>query len=124
MSAGLFQLTTELALVTVNGTSALDPFQFAPSSGVNVTDSTWSPAFRTVPADGEYVNVPVVDAVAFSCVGPSGVPYTMLSGRYHVTCAVAFDTAIGRLIERVSRFTVSAGVNVAVNVCEPAVRTV
>ena len=60
---------------------------------MKLTDTMCVPALRTVPAAGEYVNVPLVLAVALSWVAPSGVPYAIAAGAYHVTCGFACATS-------------------------------
>jgi hypothetical protein len=59
---------------------------------VNVTDNVWPPAGRTVPAAGEYANVPGTDAVAFNCAAPRAVPYVRLFGAVHEMLVAAFVT--------------------------------
>ena len=50
------------------------------SVGVNVTIKVCIPAPRTVPAAGEYANVPGVLALAFNWAPLKAVPYVMAAG--------------------------------------------
>jgi hypothetical protein len=47
------------------------------SVGVKVAVRVCAPGLNTVPAAGEYVNVPGTFAVAFNCVAPRADPYVM-----------------------------------------------
>lgn len=55
--------------------------KLARSSGVKVTVSSLIPLGRIVPATGEYEYFPGIEAFAFSCSGPSGVPAAIEAGR-------------------------------------------
>jgi hypothetical protein len=58
----------------------------AGSVGVKVTvNGCAEPTGSTVPDGGVYTKLPGTFAVAFSCDGPSAVPYTMSAGLGHVT---------------------------------------
>ena len=94
------------------------------SVGVNVTDNVCVPAFRIVPAIGEYENVPGTGVLAFSCVEVSGVPYVMPEGAGHVIAGIALSTTIVTVVVTALKAAESAGVNVTDKVCEPAPRTV
>ena len=69
-----------LALTTLSVTVPVAVEKSVVSFGVNVTARVWFPASSTVPAAGEYTEVPggVISpgstALAFSCVPLSGVP--------------------------------------------------
>jgi hypothetical protein len=91
---------------------------------MNVTCNACAPAFSTVPAAGEYVNVPGVFAVALSSAVPSAVPYTMSAGAGHVTIGYALFTDSVVNVVTVAWFTASVGVNAASSRCEPAGSTV
>jgi hypothetical protein len=65
-----------------------------PLAGVKVTDSVCVPTvFIVVPDGGVYTNVPAIalplaDAVAFNCAGPSAIPRVMAAGVAHVIVGV------------------------------------
>ena len=59
------------------------------SLGVNVTESVCVPTPKTVPAAGVYANVPVTEAVAFSCVALNAVPNVIAAGADQVIMGVA-----------------------------------
>ncbi len=59
---------------TVRLTEAVVMRKCTMSSGVNVTESFCVPAKRTVPAGGEYTNMPGTLDVAFNCAALSAVP--------------------------------------------------
>src|SRR5262245_49263211 len=60
---------------TVRATDVVAALKFTESAGVNVTDNNCAgPAYSTVPACGEYTNVPGTEAVALSCVALNAVP--------------------------------------------------
>jgi len=58
--------------------------------GVNVAVSVCAPTASTVPAAGEYTNVPATLAVALSCALPSAVPYVIAAGVAHVIVGTVF----------------------------------
>ena len=62
--AGAAQVTTGVAWVTVSVTLPVAVVYLLVSVGVKVTESVCGPAVSTVPAAGEYVNVPGAFAVA------------------------------------------------------------
>src|SRR2546423_15702350 len=90
MSAGAVHVTVGVPLVTVIDTFAAAVVYVVESVGVNDTDSGCpAPLPSTVPAAGEYTNVPGTLAVALNCAGPSGVPYGMSAGGVHVRVGVS-----------------------------------
>src|SRR5262245_42468017 len=72
--------TVGVALSTTSVVVIVRTARCSRSSGVNVTDSVCVPASSTVPAGGEYTNVPGKFAVACNCAAPMGVAYVMASG--------------------------------------------
>jgi len=60
------------------------------SVGVKVAESVRLPAARIVPATGEYVKLPPVEAVALSCVPLNAVPKIIGAGVAQVTTGRSF----------------------------------
>jgi hypothetical protein len=58
IGAGVVHVTVGVALLTVREFLAVADATSVGSLGVNVAFRVWVPTFRTVPDDGEYVNVP------------------------------------------------------------------
>src|SRR4030081_1098412 len=93
MSAGGGQGIVGGAFSTLSAAARGAGRELAASVGVNATESVCAaPALSTVPATGEYTNVPGTLAVAFSCVALSAVPNVMSAGAAHVIVGVAFST--------------------------------
>ena len=63
----------------------------AVSAGVNVVVSVCVPAASTVPAGGEYTNVPGTFAVASSCAEVSGAGFLIGAGCGQVITAVGLE---------------------------------
>src|SRR5262245_43600186 len=80
--------TVGVALPTTSVVVTVRAAQCPVSAGVNVTDSVCVPAPRTVPAGGEYANVPGKLEVAFNCAASSAVPYAIGAACGHVTGGV------------------------------------
>ena len=83
---------------------------------MKAADSVRVPAVSTVPAAGEYANVPGTLAAAFSCAAPSGVPYAIDAGVGHAIEGVALATTIDALAVAAEYDRASAGVKVVVSV--------
>jgi hypothetical protein len=70
------------------------------SAGVKVAKSVWLPAtFISVPAAGEYTNVPATLDDASNCVEESAVPSATEAGAAQVIDGAACSTVIETLVD-------------------------
>ena len=68
---------------------------------MKITESVCDPDTRTVPAAGEYTNVPATLDVAFNCEALNAVPYVIPAGAAQVIVAMALFTVSATLAEAV-----------------------
>src|SRR5947209_6018823 len=90
---------------------------------MKVTERVGAPALGTTPAAGVYTKLPGTEAVAFSWVAESAVPYVIAEGGAHVTTGVALLTVSCTVLLTVVKLVVSVGVKVTERVSVPAAGT-
>jgi hypothetical protein len=113
MAAGAFQIivgVTGVGPMTLIWTEAVAAELCFVSEGVNTAVIVWFPGDSTVPAVGEYVNVPCTLACASNCTLPSAVPYAIGAGGDQVIVGVVVVAPAGVMVTCVDELRVSEDV--------------